>query len=84
MMTVGYVILGAFALVFIGAPAALLLADRYSDKAHAVITAKAKLIKRELAARWLAEQGLTAVRMEDGLRPAGVDIDDMVALINRF
>lgn len=40
--------------------------------------------KRRLCARWLAEDGMVAVKMEEGLRPAAFDIDDMVALINRF
>jgi len=83
MMTVGYVMLGAFILVFVIAPAALLLADRYSDKAHAVIAEKAKLIKRELAARWLAEQGLT-VRPLDGTKAAPVGVDEMMEIIGRI
>ena len=40
--------------------------------------------KRGLCARWLAEDGMVAVRMEAPATVSGTDLDEMLALINRF
>ena len=88
MLTVGYVFVGAFALVFVGFPAALLLADRYSDSVHEWIVRRARRVKRDLAARWLAEEGLTVrplTQTETALAPVRtVGVDELVTLINEW
>ena len=86
MTTVGYVFVGGFALVFCVFPAALLLADRYSDKAHRAIHCKLTEWKVELASRWMAAEGLTVIPMNEYVpEPEAVhtaSVDDLLRIIN--
>ena len=88
MNIVGAVVLGAFALVFVVVPGAVVLADRYSDKAHRVIRDKLTEWKVELASRWMAEQQLTVIPMNEYVpEPEAVhtaSVDDLLRIINEM
>lgn len=64
MMTVGYVALGAFALVFVVFPAALLLADRIDPWVHK----QTRRIWRDLAARYWTRRGYVIVAYRPAIR----------------
>ena len=79
----------AFLLVFLGAPAALLLADRFSDRVHAWLAKRIRKARRDLAAWLLAPEGLTVRPMtetETALAPvtAPVDDDELLDMLGRW
>ena len=79
----------AFLLVFLGAPAALLLADRISDRVHAWLAKRIRKARRDLAAWLLAPEGLTVrplTETETALAPvtAPVDDDELLDMLGRW
>lgn len=79
METFVHLIFLSFLLVFCAAPAVLLLADRFSDRAHAWLAKRLRKVRRDLAAWLLAPEGLTVrplTETETALAPVTVPVDD--------
>lgn len=88
METFVHLIFLSFLLVFCAAPAALLLVDRFSDRAHAWLAKRIRKARRDLAAWLLAPEGLTVrplTETETALAPLSVEVaaDELLELIWR-
>ena len=89
METFVHLIFLSFLLVFCAAPAALLLADRFSDRVHAWLAKRIRKARRDLAAWLLAPEGLTVrplTETETALAPvtAPVDDDELLDMLGRW
>ena len=78
----------AFLLVFLGVPAAIVLMDKFSDRAHAWMRRRVRKVRRDLAAWLMAPEGLTVRPMtetETALAPISVEVaaDELLEIIWR-
>ena len=83
METFVHLIFLSFLLVFCAVPAALLLADRFSDRVHAWLAKRIRKARRDLAAWLLAPEGLTVrplTETETALAPVTAPVDDVELL----
>ena len=77
----------AFMFVFFGVPAAIVLMDKFSDRAHAWMRRRIRRARRDLAAWLLAPDGLTVCPMTDtetALAPMEVSDEELVELLRRW
>lgn len=79
----------AFLLVFLGVPAAIVLMDKFSDRAHAWMRRRIRKARRDIAAWLLAPEGLTVRPMTEtdtALAPLNVEepADELFEIIGRW
>ena len=79
----------AFMLVFLGVPAAIVLMDKFSDRAHAWMRRRIRRARRDIAAWLLAPEGLTVRPMTEtdtALAPLKVKAadDELLEIIGRW
>lgn len=77
----------AFLLVFLGVPAAIVLMDKFSDRAHAWLKRRIRKVRRDFAAWLLAPEGLTVrplTETETALAQTEVSAEELVEMIRRW
>lgn len=79
----------AFLLVFLGVPEAIVLMDKFSDRAHAWMRRRIRRARRDLAAWLMAPEGLTVRPMtetETALAPLKMEgsADELLEIIGRW